>query len=895
MNNIIECKLESTYKEIFTGFWQHDYGQILRITGVEFPKAVEIQFSLNEKSGSTITRIGTTVDGATEVQIPNELLKNDGRTYDYCIYAYIYLTDETSGSTEYEIVLRVKSRTKPENPSEEPLPEPNIFHETVAAVNASAERAEMAEQNANASATEAGKYASSASESAVAAEKTKEDALKEVGEKKREAIEAIQEQEETSVGKITTHTDVEIQRIQNQIAKSKGELEQTVANAGVSKEELEQSIETASDTKTALDESTELAETAKTELDTSTQKAGTAKNALDESIEIAGTVNETLSATVKQAGALDTSLGEKIETGTQLKTDIVASGEKAVKDIQTAGSEQLSKMQAVAEEFTADREQITTNKEDIGSLKEDLDYKIDKTAVGERELKFTNIGYVNASDGTISRSKKAQNTGFCRIDGVSRIIAHVNLSEAGAKIAFYSRNKEYLKDISIIPAITDPNYTKTDLDITSDAYANAKYCIVSNYGSEQKIAKVIGTVAPYSAKVTADEAKVTADEAKVTADEAKVTADEAITPYKTTFFDEVNIGVPENVENVQRITYNDGLVDSVSNTWSLIFKCKPNTDYYIHVPNRNRKNAAESENDKFVDGETYTILPTSVINYSGVDVVKITTGENAKRIMFYYFNGSYDYDANKDKIIILQNKWVVSPYAHIPSQYLPKDIVKKSKHYGTFAIIGDSYSSFKGYMADPNAATWYPASDHNMNDTNDVENVEQTWWYKFANTYNSRLLENNSCSGSTIAYDSYSEGLDDGKETSFIQRMNLITTPQLILIYGGTNDSWVAGDTKRDDFLGEYKYSDFSESDFIYFRPALAYLLDKLKHKHIGAKIIFMLNSSLSNIKESVHEICSHYEIGVCEITDIALAHSHPTDEGMTTIAKQIIEFLEVS
>ena len=263
--------------------------------------------------------------------------------------------------------------------------------------------------------------------------------------------------------------------------------------------------------------------------------------------------------------------------------------------------------------------------------------------------------------------------------------------------------------------------------------------------------------------------------------------------------------------------------------------------------------------------------------------------------MFYYFNGSYDYDANKDKIIILENKWVATPYAHIPSQYLPKDIVKKSKHYGTFAIIGDSYSSFKGYMADPNAATWYPASDHNMNDTNDVENVEQTWWYKFANTYNSRLLENNSWNGSTIAYDSYSEGLDDGKETSFIQRMNLITTPQLILIYGGTNDSWVAGDTKRDDFLGEYKYSDFSESDFIYFRPALAYLLDKLKHKHIGAKIIFMLNSSLSNIKESVHEICNHYGIGVCEITDIALAHSHPTGEGMTTIAKQITEFLEVS
>ena len=83
-------------------------------------------------------------------------------------------------------------------------------------------------------------------------------------------------------------------------------------------------------------------------------------------------MQETLSATAKQAGALDASLGEKIETGTELKTDLVASGKKAVQDIKTAGSEQLDKMQTVAEEFTADREQITTNKEDISSLKEEM-------------------------------------------------------------------------------------------------------------------------------------------------------------------------------------------------------------------------------------------------------------------------------------------------------------------------------------------------------------------------------------------------------------------------------------------------------------------------------------------------------------------------------------------
>lgn len=379
MDNIIEVQFNEMLQRT-RSIWQYDYGQVLKILsgGVVLPNFLEVHFSLSRNNKECITRIGTTVNGVTEVQIPNELLNTENKTHDYFIYAFIYVSTEKYGNTKCEIIIPVKSRIKPENPSEEPLPEPNIFHETVEAVNAAADRAKMAEQNAKESATEAGKYAASASESAVTAEKTKEDALRKVGEKKQEAIEAIQNQEETSVGKITIHSDDEIQRIQNQTADSKAGLEQTITNADASKKELEHSIETAGTSKTALDKSVELAGTAKTELDTSIREAGTAKTALDESTETAGTVQETLSATAKQAGALDTSLGEKIKTGTQLKTDLTASGEKAVQDIQTAGSEQLGKMQAVAEEFTADREQIATNKEDIGSLKEDLSNKITK-------------------------------------------------------------------------------------------------------------------------------------------------------------------------------------------------------------------------------------------------------------------------------------------------------------------------------------------------------------------------------------------------------------------------------------------------------------------------------------------------------------------------------------
>lgn len=373
--------MENTYNIIHVDFkgeriaqkynlWQYDYNQILQISGLSLPAAVEIHFSLTGNTGETETRVATTKNGITQVQIPNELLRNDGKSGNYSIFAFIYVVDEDSGNTEYEIILHVKSRPAPGEIGEDPE-EKRILDEAVNAVNAAADRAEQAEQNAKASAIEAGKYAASASESATAAEKNKEDALRKVEEKKQEVIEAIQEQEETSVGEIVNHTDNEIKRIQNQTADSKAGLEQTITNADASKRELDHSIETAGTSKTALDKSVGLAGIAKTELDTSTQKASEAKTALDGSAKTADEMQETLSATVKRAGALDTSLGEKIETGTQLKTELTASGEKAVQDIQTAGSEQLGKMQAVAEEFTADREQIATNKEDIGSLKKD--------------------------------------------------------------------------------------------------------------------------------------------------------------------------------------------------------------------------------------------------------------------------------------------------------------------------------------------------------------------------------------------------------------------------------------------------------------------------------------------------------------------------------------------
>ena len=255
MDNIVSVKLDSRYASTL-GVWQYDYGQVLRITGPELPPAVEVQFSLDEKSGETLSRVGTTVDGVTEVKIPDELLTNSA-TSNYRIYAYIYLTDETSGNTKYEITIPVRVRSKPTSPTEDPETDPDLFRETVIAVNASAERAENA--------------ASSATESAASADETLEE-----------------------IKRVTDGISEDIENANTM----KSELSDMIKSAGIEKKELESSIGKAGEAKTSLDSSIRSAGEKQLALDVTVERANTVDASLKEQIGSA----EQIQANVEQIG-----------------------------------------------------------------------------------------------------------------------------------------------------------------------------------------------------------------------------------------------------------------------------------------------------------------------------------------------------------------------------------------------------------------------------------------------------------------------------------------------------------------------------------------------------------------------------------------------------------------
>ncbi|MBQ1731472.1 MAG: hypothetical protein II037_04615, partial [Bacteroidales bacterium] len=166
-------------------------------------------------------------------------------------------------------------------------------------------------------------------------------------------------------------------------------------------------------------------------------------------------------------------------------------------------------------------------------------------------------------------------------------------------------------------------------------------------------------------------------------------------------------------------------------------------------------------------------------------------------------------------------------------------------------------------------------------DRTDVEKVEQTWWWILCDEYGLQLEINNSYSGSTISYSGYYGR--DYKDRSFITRAPNIGNPDIILVFGATNDDWAGAP------LGTLKYEGWSEEDLYFFRPAMTYLANYLTDNHPKAKIYFIVNDCLKDeITATIREVCNHYGISVVELKNIAKKTSHPTVAGMRQIAEQV-------
>lgn len=194
------------------------------------------------------------------------------------------------------------------------------------------------------------------------------------------------------------------------------------------------------------------------------------------------------------------------------------------------------------------------------------------------------------------------------------------------------------------------------------------------------------------------------------------------------------------------------------------------------------------------------------------------------------------------------------------------------------SILGDSYSTFEGYLTPDTNAVWY--WNHEW-DCTDVRNVRQTWWHQLLRDTGMRLCVNNSFSGATICHTGYDQA--DYSDRSFCTRLTNLGSPDIILVFGATNDEWAHAP------IGEYKYADWTREDLYKFRPAMAYLLCHLIDHYPNVKLYFILNDILSSdINESVLTVCQHYQVPVIRLENIDKQCGHPNVLGMQHIAQQV-------
>ena len=194
------------------------------------------------------------------------------------------------------------------------------------------------------------------------------------------------------------------------------------------------------------------------------------------------------------------------------------------------------------------------------------------------------------------------------------------------------------------------------------------------------------------------------------------------------------------------------------------------------------------------------------------------------------------------------------------------------------SILGDSYSTFEGYLSPDTNAVWY--WNHEW-DCTDVRNVRQTWWHQLLRDTGMRLCVNNSFSGATICHTGYDQA--DYSDRSFCTRLTNLGSPDIILVFGATNDEWAHAP------IGEYKYADWTREDLYKFRPAMAYLLCHLIDHYPNVKLYFILNDILSSdINESVLTVCQHYQVPVIRLENIDKQCGHPNVLGMQQIAQQV-------
>ena len=211
--------------------------------------------------------------------------------------------------------------------------------------------------------------------------------------------------------------------------------------------------------------------------------------------------------------------------------------------------------------------------------------------------------------------------------------------------------------------------------------------------------------------------------------------------------------------------------------------------------------------------------------------------------------------------------------------------IKLTQPIKNFMIMGDSYSTFKGYIPE-GYAPYYPTNENSR-----IDNVCDTWWYILRERLAANLVLNDSWSGSTVCYTGRRTP-EYAYRSSFVNRFHLMVKEgffekekiDTVFIFGATNDSWLSTTPKGEEMLEGWQ-----EEDLYSTLPAISYLIFNLKKELPDANIIYIINTGLKEeIVSAIKTASKKFGTDYIELYDIDKFAGHPTALGMKQIADEI-------
>ena len=226
------------------------------------------------------------------------------------------------------------------------------------------------------------------------------------------------------------------------------------------------------------------------------------------------------------------------------------------------------------------------------------------------------------------------------------------------------------------------------------------------------------------------------------------------------------------------------------------------------------------------------------------------------------------------------------------------------------SIMGDSISTFAGYIPVADGFNREHLARYPQN--NLLTDVNETWWMQVVSELDAKLGINDSWRGATLSGGPAVTTGDTGENAAMsnltrIQNLGSNGTPDMILLYGGTNDLAHVSKVGTFDPATAPTQVDLTTKKWDNLADGFVHTLLRMRHYYPDAVIVAMLptytasyysDEKLAQGNAVMAAICEHYGIAYVDLRDSGVTADHlpdgihPGEEGMDLITAAVIETL---